>query len=197
MFVDIFHTDKKYQIIYADPPWHFKSGIRSSKKVNGKYLYYTPDTTCGVSYPTLSGEQIKELPVKELADDNCILFLWTTETALPLALEVIKSWGFTYKNIGFIWNKKERSGKQVCFYGSWTMRGSEICLLATRGKIHKYIKSFKVRQLVEAIRDRKVHSRKPDEVRNRIVQLMGDLPRIELFAREKVEGWDCWGNEVD
>ena len=78
--------------------------------------------------------------------------------------------------------------------GIWTMKGSEICLLATKGKIHNKIQSHKVRQLVEA--ERMEHSVKPQEVRNRIVELIGDLPRIELFARQKTEGWDVWGNEV-
>jgi len=189
--------NKKYQIIYADPPWHYSSGIRSSKKKQGKYLYYTPDTTVGTNYPTMTKEQLKNLPVADIAADDCILFMWTTDSHLPIALEVINAWGFRYKTIGFIWNKKEKSGKQVCYYGKYTMKGSEICLLATRGKIHSYIKSHKVRQLVEAIRDRTQHSKKPDEVRNRIVELMGDLPRIELFAREAPEGWDVWGNEVE
>ena len=96
-----------------------------------------------------------------------------------------------------MWNKKEKSGKQVCYYGKWTMKGSELCLLGARGKGHSLIQSHKVRQLVEASRDRKRHSGKPDEVRDRIVELLGDLPRLELFARQKVDGWDAWGNEID
>jgi site-specific DNA-methyltransferase (adenine-specific) len=189
---------KKYNIIYADPPWRFKSGIRSSKQIDGKYQYYTPDTTVGDGrYNTQPDEWIKQLPIKSLADNDCVLFLWTCETTLPLALECINVWGFKYINIAFIWNKKERTGKQVCFYGGWTMRGSEICLLATKGSIHSKIQSHKVRQLVEAYRDKRYHSRKPDEVRERIVSLMGDLPRIELFARQKIQGWDSWGNEID
>jgi site-specific DNA-methyltransferase (adenine-specific) len=188
--------NKKYQIVYADPPWHYSSGIRSSKKVDGKYQFYTPQTTVGASYPTQSDEWIKELPVKKIVVDDCVLFLWTTDSHLPTALAVIQAWGFTYKTVGFIWNKKERSGKQTCYYGNWTMKGSEICLLATRGKAHKLLKNHKVRQLVEAERDRKKHSGKPPEVRCRIEQMFGDIPRIELFARQKVDGWDAWGDEV-
>jgi site-specific DNA-methyltransferase (adenine-specific) len=189
--------DKKYNIIYADPPWHYSSGLRSSKKIGGKFQYYTPSTTVGAAYTTMTLDALMRLPVGSIAADNCILFLWTTDSHLPQALEVIKAWGFQYKTIGFIWNKKEKSGKQVCYYGHWTMKGSEICLLATKGRMHQYIQSHKVRQLVEAPRDKTTHSRKPDEVRDRIVQLMGDLPRIELFAREKTEGWDVWGDEVE
>ena len=187
---------KKYQIIYADPPWSFSNGLRTSKKdENGKYLFYKPNTTVGKKYETQSGDWIKNLNVSKISDDNVILFMWTTDSHLPLALEVIKSWGFTYRTIGFIWNKKEKSGKQVCYMGIWTMKGSEICLLATKGKIHNKIQSHKVRQLTEAIR--REHSQKPDVIKDKIIELMGDLPRIELFARNKREGWDVWGNEVE
>ena len=187
---------KKYQIIYADPPWSFSNRLRTSKKdENGKYLFYKPNTTVGKKYETQSGDWIKNLNVSTISDDNAILFMWTTDSHLPLALEVIKSWGFIYRTIGFIWNKKEKSGKQVCYMGIWTMKGSEICLLATRGKIHNRIQSHKVRQLTEAVR--REHSQKPEEIKIKIIQLMGDLPRIELFARQKTEGWDVWGNEVE
>jgi len=189
---------KKYNIIYADPPWHYSAGIRSSRKTKeGKFTYYTPDTTVGAKYSTMKPAQIKALPISNLAAQDCVLFLWTTDSHLPIALEVIKAWGFRYVTVGFIWNKKEKSGIQVCYYGKWTMKGSEICLLATKGKPHSFIVSHKIRQLVEAVRDRTKHSQKPDEVRRRIVELMGDLPRIELFARETTEGWDVWGNEVE
>ena len=188
--------DKKYQIIYADPPWPFGS-IRSSKKINGKYQRYSPDTTVGKgNYNTMTGEDIIRLPVKDIADNDCVLFMWFCETELPLALEVVKAWGFKYVNIAFIWNKKEKSGKDVCYYGGWTMRGAEMVLLGTKGKPHAKIASHNVRQKTDAIRDRKCHSRKPQEIRDKIVELMGDIPRIELFARQKTEGWDVWGNEV-
>ena len=186
---------KKYQIIYADPPWAFSNRLRTSKKVNGKYAQYKPSTTVGKKYQTQSGEWIKNLSVDSISSSNAILFLWTTDAHLSLALEVIKAWGFEYKTIGFQWNKKEKSGKQVCYMGQWTMKGTEICLLATKGQIHGEIKSHKVRQLVEATRGE--HSEKPGEVRSRIVQLMGELSRIELFAREKTDGWDVWGDEVE
>lgn len=117
---------------------------------------------------------------------------WTTDAHLPFAIEVMKCWGFTYATIGFVWNKKEKSGKQVCYYGYWTMKGTEICLLGRKGKV-KPIK-HNVRQLVEA--ERREHSRKPDIVRDKIVELLGDLPRIELFARQRTKGWDVWGDEV-
>ena len=129
--------------------------------------------------------------------DNCVLFMWTTDAHLPDALRVIKAWGFEYKTVAFIWIKKEVSGKQVCYMGQWTMKGAEIVLLAIRGKMTQYLKSRKVRQLTEATRNRGKHSQKPIEIKNKIVGMFGDIPRIELFARNKSEGWDCWGNEVD
>jgi site-specific DNA-methyltransferase (adenine-specific) len=188
---------KKYNIIYADPPWHYGSGIRSSKKIDNQYQYYTPDTTIGTSYTTQNGNWISSLPVSQIAADASVLFLWTTDSHLPVALDVIKGWGFTYKTVGFIWNKKEKSGKQVCYYGNWTMKGSEICLLATRGTAHKLLVNHSVRQLVEAERDRTKHSQKPHEVRRRIVEMFGDLPRIELFARQQTEGWDVLGDGIN
>ena len=186
---------KKYNIIYCDPPWRFtglgSKGIRSGKMRKDKpELHRT--IRIEEKYPTMSIDELKNLSVESIADDNCVLFLWTTDGHLPYALEVMKSWGFDYATIAFVWNKKEKSGKQVCYYGYWTMKGTEICLLGRRGKV-KPIK-HNIRQLVEA--ERREHSRKPDEVRNKIVELMGDLPRIELFSRHKTKGWDVWGNEV-
>jgi len=181
---------KKYQIIYADPPWSYYND--SSAK---------PDCTTikGMRrppYSVLSSQEIKNLPIKELTDKNCILFIWTTDYHLDKCLEVIKEWEFEYKTIGFVWAKKNKQGNPVCFMGAYTMKsGVELCLLATKGKdIHKLVKKKNIRALIESKREE--HSKKPDEVRKRIVELMGDLPRIELFARTKTEGWDVWGNEV-
>lgn len=190
--------NKKYQIIYADPPWSFSDRIRSSKKINGKYQQYNPNTTIGKGkYKSVMSEKdIKNLPVALLSDNDCVLFLWTTDAHLPLAIEVMNYWELPYKTIGFVWNKKEKSGKQVCYYGKWTMKGTELCLLGAKGKANSLIQSHKIKQLVEATRDRTKHSVKPDEVRKRIVQLMGNLPRIELFAREHIQGWDVWGDEA-
>jgi N6-adenosine-specific RNA methylase IME4 len=185
-----------YDIIYADPPWFFSGGIRSSKKdENGSYRFYTPDTTVGLRYDTQGEGWIASLPVASIAAADAVLFMWTTDAHLPVALRIIEAWDFTYKTVGFVWNKKERSGKQVCYYGKWTMKGTELCLLATRGKPHRFLVSHKVRQLVEA--ERGGHSQKPDEVRRRIVELLGDRPRIELFARETAPGWDAWGDGVE
>lgn len=185
---------KKYNIIYADPAWTFSSRLRNgSLEANGtKNVVHR---SLSETYNTMSVEEICNLKVSEITDNDCVLFMWTTDAHLEEAMKVIKSWGFKYKTIGFTWLKKEKSGVQSCYVGFWTLKCGEICLLATKGNMSKYLKKRNVRQLVEATRGR--HSEKPQEVRNRIVEMFGDIPRVELFARQKVEGWDCWGNEVE
>ena len=172
----------KYNIIYADPPWTYK--VWTAKGGH---------KSASAHYQTMSLEDIKKLPVESIAADNSILFMWATYPNLLEAFEVIKSWGFTYKTVGFTWMKMYSNGKPVCGLGYWTRANAEICLLATRGKPKRINKG--VYQAILA--PQRKHSQKPDEIRDRIVTLMGDLPRVELFAREKTKGWDVWGNEVD
>lgn len=145
-------------------------------------------------YSTMSVEEICRLKVAELADKDCVLFLWATFPKLPEALQVIKAWGFQYKSVAFVWLKQNKSGKGW-FYGLgfWTRGNAEICLLAKKGKPHR--NSNSVHQFI--ISPLREHSQKPDEAREKIIELMGDLPRVELFAREKADGWDAWGNEVE
>jgi len=166
--------DKKYQIIYADPPWSFQGG--GGRKP---------------PYPVMKTEEIKKLPIKELADDNCALFLWASDPQLHHALEVIDAWGFKFKTVAFTWVKKN-NGTFPTGLGYWTRGNPEMCLLAIMGKCQRVSKN--IRQLV--ISPRRGHSRKPDEIRDKIVMLMGDLPRIELFARQRFDGWDAFGNET-
>jgi len=173
---------KKYQIIYADPPWSFN--FRQRKGLS--------DEAKGRLYDTMSSDGICNLPIRQLADDDCVLFLWVMNSELPLALRVIADWGFTYKTVAFTWVKTTRNTYHFGG-GNWTRSNPELCLLATKGHISR--RSASVRNLI--ISPLREHSRKPDEVRDYIVSLVGDLPRIELFARQKVEGWDCWGNEVE
>jgi len=144
-------------------------------------------------YSTMLLIDICSLPVKDIADDNSCLFLWATYPKLPEALEVMKAWGFTYFGLGFEWIKKTQTGKDFFGMGYWTRANSEPCLLGFKGKLIP--QSHSIRQIVETkIQE---HSKKPAEIRNLIVELIGDLPRIELFARQKTEGWDVWGNEVE
>ena len=173
---------KKYKIIYADPPWNSNSQFgRDKKRGNEQH------------YPLMDLEAIKNLPIKEIADDDCVLFLWVVDTQLFDAKQVIESWGFTYKTVGFTWAKLTVTGKDHFGVGMWTRKNPEMCLLATKGKPKRA--NAGVRQLQRhKVRE---HSRKPDEIRNSIVTLCGDIPRVELFSRQCHEGWDVWGNEVE
>jgi len=186
---------KKYNIIYADPPWKFSNRLRNgTPESNGtKNIVHR---SLSETYNTMSIEEISNLKVNEISEKDCVLFMWTTDAHLEEAMKVIKAWGFKYKTIGFTWLKKEKSGVQSCYVGFWTLKCGEICLLATKGNMSKYLKKRNVRQLVEEVRGK--HSEKPNEVRNRIVEMFGSqLPKIELFSRQQSEGWDVWGNEVD
>lgn len=172
----------KYQIIYADPPWKFKT-------YSDKGLGRSPD----MHYSTMTLEDIKALPVSAIASDNCALFMWTTIPFLRQSFEVMEAWGFRYKTVAFVWIKQNRKSDSL-FWGNgyWTRSNSEICMLATRG--HPKRVSASVHQVI--ISHVEEHSRKPQEARDRIVKLMGDVQRIELFARQKTQGWDVWGDEV-
>ena len=119
--------------------------------------------------------------------------MWATFPMLREALDVIEAWGFTYKTIAFNWVKQNKNGAGLFWgLGNWTRSNSEICLLAVKGK-PKRVSSSVHSVLLSPVRQ---HSQKPAEIRDRIVELMGDLPRIELFAREAAPGWDAWGNEA-
>ncbi len=184
MIVDILSEVKnQYSIIYADPPWAYRVW---NKKENGR--------TAESHYPTMTKEEIENLPIKEIASESAVLFLWVTYPCLEQGLELIKKWGFCYKTCAFSWIKLNKKSKtDFVGMGYYTRANNEICLIATRGKTLER-KSRAVRQVV--LTPIEEHSKKPDEVRKRIVELFGDLPRIELFAREEAEGWDCWGNQV-
>lgn len=175
----------RYGAIYADPAWTFKNW---SKKGEGR--------NASAHYECMRFEDIAELPVTELAAEDCALFLWVTDPLLPKGLELIERWGFKYKTVGFCWAKLNRTLKAKSPYfmgaGYWTRANSEQCLLATRGKPKRLSRS--VRRLV--VEQRREHSRKPDGVREGIEQLVAG-PYLELFARETKPGWDCWGNQVN
>lgn len=175
---------KKYNIIYADPPWQFKTFSDKGK-----------DRSPEKHYECMTIEDIKKLNVADYCDKDAVLLMWVTWPLLQEGLDVIKAWGFKYKTCAFNWVKRNKKQKDKFFIGLgyYTRANSEVCLLATRGKpLKRFSKS--VEQIVDTPIER--HSKKPDCVRTRIVELFGDLPRIELFAREKTLGWDVFGNEV-
>jgi len=141
-------------------------------------------------------EEIKNLPVKNICDEKCILFLWVTFPRLEQGLEVIKAWGFIYYGLGFNWVKLSKNGKPSWGMGYYTRQNTEVCLIGVKKDKKQRFKPL-VRNVLSVVHsERRKHSQKPDEIRNAIVDLVGDLPRIELFARQKTEGWDSWGNEL-
>jgi len=187
---------KKYQIIYADPPWKYNSKELYGDKING-HKNGTRKRFANLErmYNTMTIEDIKALPIKKISDDNCCCFMWVTDSHLKQGIEALESWGFKYKTIAFVWLKKYSTGTNVLNFAPWTLKSTEICLLGVKGKMSKYKTANNVQQFVVA--ERKKHSQKPEEVRKRIEVLFGGCKKIELFAREKIEGWDCWGNEVE
>jgi N6-adenosine-specific RNA methylase IME4 len=174
--------DKKYNVIYADPPWSFKTYSDKGK-----------DRSPENHYNVMNFKDICNLPVNNIANDNSVLLMWVIDPLLDKAFKVIDAWGFKYKTVGFTWAKTNK--KSLGFFtglGYWTRGNPEMCLLATKGKPKRISKS--VPQLV--VDQRREHSRKPDIMYNHIENLL-DGPYIELFARTKRKGWDCWGNQTD
>ena len=185
-------ADKKFDIIYADPPWSYYNDMSVNPDCTTIKGMHRPP------YPVLSIKDICSFPVKDLAKDNCILFIWTTDYHLGRCIsEVIPAWGFEYKTIGFVWAKKNKQGNQVSFMGAYTKKsGCELCLIATKGKdAHKLVVNHKINSFIEY--PRQEHSKKPDLVRKAIEELCGPRDRIELFAREFFDGWVVLGNEID
>ena len=184
-------TNKKYSIIYADPPWRFKNWSMTELAKRGEKWARRNGRS---PYDVMDNKDICNLPVNDLAEKDCILFMWATYPKLKEAFEVIEAWGFTYKTVAFTWVKQNKVSDGWHFgLGYWTRGNPEICLLATKGK-PKRINNSIANLTISHLRG---HSQKPDEVRNKIVKLIGDLPRIELFARDKIKDWDSWGNEVE
>jgi N6-adenosine-specific RNA methylase IME4 len=179
-----------YGAILADPPWQFKTLWGTASGPGNR----------NADYPTMDVDEISALPVKELAAPDCVLFTWAIWILMPKAFEAIEAWGFEYKTCAFDW-MKAHAGQIEMFrddgdvqmgLGYWTRANSEPCLLATRGKPKRL--NADVRQGI--IAPRREHSRKPDCVHGRIERLVSG-PYLELFARQRRPGWDCWGNETD
>ena len=172
-----------YDIIYADPPWDYKGQSqhngKGGKSSGGALSHYS----------TLTLQGLKELGIPSLCADDCLLFMWATSPHLDQAIELMKHWGFKWATVGFVWNKCRVNP------GFYTMSQCELCLIGKKGRIPKPRGARNIRQLVN--HPRMKHSKKPDEVRKRIEEMFPTQKKIELFARQKTEGWDVWGNEVD
>lgn len=183
----------KFNVIYADPPWSYDDKALNRGGAERHYSTMTIDDICA-------------LPVAEMAADDCVLFLWGTWPKLYESLLVIKAWGFEFKTCAFVWVKtnKRTNIKQFSFLpqdsfdsfwgmGSWTRANTEFCLLATKGNPKRH--DAGIHQVIYAPIDK--HSKKPEETREKIVKLCGDVPRLEMFARNTTAGWELWGNEVE
>lgn len=172
--------DKKYDVILADPPWAYNERIQH----NGKLTTGSAD----MHYPTMKPKELMELPVQNLSKDDCLLFLWTTGPQLDVSITVGQAWGFEYKTVAFVWDKQRPNP------GYYTMSQCEYVLVLKKGRIPKPRGSRSVRQFLQE--KRAVHSRKPNTIHERIDEMFPEQEKIELFARRRYQGWDCWGNEI-
>ncbi len=172
-----------YRIIYADPAWSYDDKCHAGKR------------GAGYKYTVTGTDEIAALPVPSIAAEDCTLFMWATFPMLPDAFRVMAAWGFKYKTAAFVWVKTNKVATDTDFFGmgNWTRANAEVCLLGVKGKPKRICAG--VRQVIR--RPVMRHSEKPPEVRERIVELMGELPRVELFARTRIAGWDAWGLEVE
>ena len=172
----------KYQIIYVDPPWDYKGqkqhAGKGSKDTGGAENHY----------PCMTLGELKTLNISSLCDEDCLLFMWVTNPHLDQGIELMKAWGFKWATVGFVWDKVRVNP------GFYTMSQCELCLIGKVGKIPRPRGARNIRQYVQHKRER--HSKKPDEVRKRIEEMFPTQKKLELFAREKNDGWDYWGNEV-
>jgi N6-adenosine-specific RNA methylase IME4 len=177
--------NEKYEVIYCDPPWSYSQQGKTARGVAANH------------YSTMSIDDICKLPVMDITTENAICFMWATFPNIGGALDVMQKWGFIYKTAAFIWVKKnKKSNSNFWGMGSYTRANAEICLLGVskKTKATEMVINRGIHQIIEAPIEQ--HSKKPDIVRDKIVELVGDRPRIELFARTTAPGWAAWGNEV-
>jgi len=172
--------NKKYNIIYADPPWSYKNKNTGGSMKSGS----------SAKYETMTTEDICNLPIESIRARDSVLFLWATVPLIEDAFQVMKSWGYKYKTM-ITWHKIMSLGM-----GYWFRGQCEHLLLGVRGSV----KSFRLQEpnfmQLKALK----HSEKPEEFRyliDRATENMPEQKKIELFARKKVMGWDCWGDEID
>lgn len=174
--------DLEARVILADPPWNWQARSPKGEGRSAKNHYATMDL-----------DAIKALRpmIDSYTADDCVLLLWAIDSMLPQAFEVIEAWGFKFKTVAFTWAKLNQDGTPFTGMGYWTRGNPEQCLLATKGKPQRLSKD--VPQLLMAPRG--AHSAKPPIIRRHIEKLLPG-PYLELFARERVEGWTGWGNEI-
>lgn len=179
---------KDYQVVLADPPWKYYGDPNKSQ-------------AAGKHYPMMSYEELKDLRIRSIMAKKSILFCWTTSSKMSETCQLIKDWGLTYRGVFQVWVKTNKEGKIIHGQGirpSFTKPTAEYLLVATTTKSGRTypLLTESMPNVVLSARPGNIHSRKPIEFRKNITDLLGDIKRIELFARESVDGWDAWGNEV-
>jgi N6-adenosine-specific RNA methylase IME4 len=184
--------NQKFDVIYADPPWHYNGKMQFDKTGKGveqidhsKKIFIS---SAAFKYPTLKLDELKAIPVTAIARDDCLLFLWTTNPHLAQAIELGHAWGFEYKTVAFVWDKLSHNP------GQYTLSNCELCLLFKRGKIPRPRGARNIQQLLRAPRGE--HSAKPIEVAHAIERMFPTQKRIELFARRPMKGWEAWGLDL-
>ena len=181
--------DRQFDIIYADPPWDYNGKMQfdksSTTKENVDLSKNIFISSAAFKYPTLKTKELMKLPVQNIAGDDCLLFMWTTNPHLSQAIDLGRAWGFEYKTVAFVWDKMVHNP------GQYTLSYCELCLLFKRGKIPQPRGARNVKQLVRV--RRKGHSEKPLEVLRGIEEMFPTQDRIELFARRRIDGWSVWG----
>ena len=184
--------EKKFDIIYADPPWDYGGKLqfdKSSKSAeNIDFARNIFISSAVFKYPTLKLEQLVQIPVQQIANDDCLLFMWTTSPHLVHAIELGNAWGFEYRTVAFVWDKMVHNP------GKYTLSNCELCLVFKRGRIPTPRGARNVQQLIHAPRGK--HSEKPVEVLHAIEKMFPNQERIELFARRNTAGWSAWGLEA-
>ena len=185
--------NKKFDILYADPPWHYNGKLQydksSKKKENVDFSKKIFISAADFKYPTLKTSDLMQLRIENITKDDCLLFMWSTSPHLNQAISLGEAWGFEYKTIAFVWDKMNHNP------GQYTLSYCELCLLFKKGKIPRPRGARNVKQLVRSPRGR--HSEKPSEVMQGIEKMFPSQERIELFARKKSDGWSVWGLEID
>lgn len=184
--------NKKFDIIYADPPWNYNGKLqydkssKSKEKINlSKRIFIS---TADFKYPTLKISELIKIPIHKVSKDDSLLFMWATNPHLAQAIELGKAWGFDYKTVAFVWDKMNHNP------GQYTLSNCELCLVFKRGRIPKPRGARNIQQLVRS--PRQEHSKKPIEIMQRIEKMFPSQKRIELFARRKFKGWSAWGLDI-